>query len=141
MRFSVNCPTREATPCEVTDENQLDSVIEAVHRDLGAPKVLIHNAVGGAFGNFTEIEPQVLNRNFQVNTMALLYLVRRLAPAMIEAGQGPQLVAVLRPQAIVASGNTPALRRNRAAHAPVRAAQRAQGAPDGRRAALGEQSP
>ena len=85
--------------CDVTDEAQLDRAIEAIRTDLGAPSVLIHNAVGGAFGNFMEIEPEVLNRNFQVNTMALLYLARRLAPAMIEAGRG----------AIVASGNTSAL--------------------------------
>jgi short-subunit dehydrogenase len=72
--------------------------------------------VGGAFGNFTDIEPEVLNRNFQVNTMALLYLARRLAPAMIEAGRG----------AIVASGNTSALRgkANFAGFAPTKAAQR-----------------
>ena len=67
--------------CDVTDEAQLDRAIEAIRTDLGAPSVLIHNAVGGAFGNFMEIEPEVLNRNFQVNTMALLYLARRLAPA------------------------------------------------------------
>jgi NAD(P)-dependent dehydrogenase (short-subunit alcohol dehydrogenase family) len=70
-------------PCDVTDEAQLDATIEAVRRDLGTPKVLIHNAVGGAFGNFLQIDPQLLNRNFEVNTMALLYLARRLAPAMI----------------------------------------------------------
>jgi NAD(P)-dependent dehydrogenase (short-subunit alcohol dehydrogenase family) len=86
--------------CDVTDEAQLDAVIAAVQAEFGAPSVLIHNAVGGAFGNFLEIDPQVLNRNFQVNTMALLYLARRLAPAMIEAGKG----------AIIASGNTSALR-------------------------------
>ena len=103
-------------PCDVTDETQVDSAIESIRRDLGTPKVLIHNAVGGAFGNFMEIEPQVLNRNFQVNTMALLYLARRLAPAMIDAGEG----------AIVASGNTSALRgkANFAGFAPTKAAQR-----------------
>ena len=102
--------------CDVTNETQLDSTIESVHRDLGTPKVLIHNAVGGAFGNFLEIDPQVLNRNFQVNTMALLHLARRLAPAMVEAGEG----------AIVASGNTSALRGkpNFAGFAPTKAAQR-----------------
>jgi NAD(P)-dependent dehydrogenase (short-subunit alcohol dehydrogenase family) len=106
----------KAYPSDVTDETQLDATIEAVRRDLGAPKVLIHNAVGGAFGNFLEIDPQVLNRNFQVNTMALLYLVRRLAPAMAAAGEG----------AIVASGNTSALRgkSNFAGFAPTKAAQR-----------------
>src|SRR5271163_2207915 len=48
-----------AYPCDVTDEAQLESVIGAIHRELGTPKVLIHNAVGGAFGNFMEIEPEV----------------------------------------------------------------------------------
>jgi NAD(P)-dependent dehydrogenase (short-subunit alcohol dehydrogenase family) len=109
-------PNARGYACDVTNETQLDSVIEAVRRELGAPKALVHNAVGGAFGNFMEIEPQVLSQNFQVNTMALLYLARRLAPAMVEAGEG----------AIVATGNTSALRGkpNFAGFAPTKAAQR-----------------
>lgn len=105
-----------AYPSDVTDEAQLDSTLAAIRADLGTPRVLIHNAVGGAFGNFMEIEPAVLNSNFQVNTMALLHLARRLAPAMIEAGEG----------AIIASGNTSALRgkANFAGFAPTKAAQR-----------------
>ena len=68
------------------------------------------------FGNFLEIDPQVLNRNFQVNTMALLYLARRLAPAMVAAREG----------AIIATGNTSAFRgkANFAGFAPTKAAQR-----------------
>ncbi|HLI81939.1 MAG TPA: SDR family NAD(P)-dependent oxidoreductase [Candidatus Binataceae bacterium] len=106
----------KAYPCDVTDEAQLDSTIDAIRRQLGRPQVLIHNAVGGAFGNFMEIDPQVLNSNFQVNTMALLYLARRLAPEMIAAGEG----------AIIASGNTSALRGKAAfaGFAPTKAAQR-----------------
>jgi NAD(P)-dependent dehydrogenase (short-subunit alcohol dehydrogenase family) len=105
-----------AYPCDVTDQAQLDSTIAAIRADLGMPRVLVHNAVGGAFGNFMEIDPEVLQRNFQVNTMALLYLARRLAPAMIEAGQG----------AIIASGNTSATRgkANFAGFAPTKAVQR-----------------
>jgi NADP-dependent 3-hydroxy acid dehydrogenase YdfG len=105
-----------AYPCDVTDQAQVESVIGAIQSELGAPKVLVHNAVGGAFGNFMEIEPEVLNRNFQVNTMALLHLARRLAPAMVAAGEG----------AIIASGNTSALRgkANFAGFAPTKAAQR-----------------
>jgi NAD(P)-dependent dehydrogenase (short-subunit alcohol dehydrogenase family) len=102
--------------CDVTDEAQLDATIDKVRAELGVPKVLIHNAVGGAFGSFMEIEPEVLNRNFQVNAMALLYLARRLAPAMVAAGEG----------AIVATGNTSALRGKPryAGFAPTKAAQR-----------------
>ena len=102
--------------CDVTDEAQVDATIERVRADLGAPEVLIHNAVGGAFGTFLEIEPEVLNRNFQINTMALLHLARRLAPAMMEAGHG----------AIIVTGNTSALRVKAkfAGFAPTKAAQR-----------------
>jgi NAD(P)-dependent dehydrogenase (short-subunit alcohol dehydrogenase family) len=109
-------PNARGYRCDVTDETQLDSVIEAVRRDLGAPKVLVHNAVGGAFGNFLEIDPKALALNFQVNTMALLYLARRLAPAMVEAGEG----------AIIVTGNTSALRGKPrfAGFAPTKAAQR-----------------
>ena len=105
-----------AYPCDVTDEAQLDATLEAIRADLGAPKALVHNAVGGAFGNFLEIDPQVLNRNFQVNTMVLLYLTRRLAPAMVAAGEG----------AIITTGNTSAFRgkANFAGFAPTKAAQR-----------------
>ncbi len=76
----------------------------------------MHNAVGGAWGSFLDIDPKVLNANFQVNTMALLHLARRLAPAMVQAGKG----------AIVATGNTSARRgrANFAGFAPTKAAQR-----------------
>ena len=115
-KLTKEIPNSRAYPCDVTNEAQLDTTIEAIGGELGAPKVLIHNAVGGAFGNFMEIDPKVLNQNFQVNTMALLYLARRLAPAMVAAGEG----------AIIASGNTSALRGKAsfAGFAPTKAAQR-----------------
>jgi NAD(P)-dependent dehydrogenase (short-subunit alcohol dehydrogenase family) len=102
--------------CDVSDPTQIEATADAIERDLGAPSVLIHNAVGGAFGSFLEIDPQVLNRNFQVNTMGLLYLTRRYAPAMVKAGKG----------AIMVTGNTSALRGRAgfAGFAPTKAAQR-----------------
>jgi short-subunit dehydrogenase len=116
VALAKELPNSRAYPCDVTDEAQIDSTLDAIRAELGAPKVLIHNAVGGAFGNFMEIDPKVLNQNFQVNTMALLYLARRLAPAMVAAGEG----------AIIASGNTSALRGKAsfAGFAPTKAAQR-----------------
>jgi NAD(P)-dependent dehydrogenase (short-subunit alcohol dehydrogenase family) len=106
----------QAFVCDVSNEVEVEAAIEAVRAKLGAPSVLIHNAVGGAFGNFLDIDPAVLNRNFQVNTMGLLYLARRLAPDMVSAGKG----------AIVVTGNTSAQRgrANFAGFAPSKAAQR-----------------
>jgi NADP-dependent 3-hydroxy acid dehydrogenase YdfG len=105
-----------AYACDVTDEAQLDATIATIRAAFGEPSILVHNAVGGAWGSFLDIDPQILNRNFQVNTMALLHLARRLAPAMIATGSG----------AIIATGNTSAHRgrANFAGFAPTKAAQR-----------------
>ncbi len=109
-------PDAHSVACDVSDAAQVDASIAAIETKLGAPDVLVHNAVGGAFGSFLEIDPEVLNRNFQVNTMGLLYLARRLAPGMTARGQGT----------IVVTGNTSALRgrANFAGFAPTKAAQR-----------------
>jgi NAD(P)-dependent dehydrogenase (short-subunit alcohol dehydrogenase family) len=106
----------KAYPCDVSDSLQVDAAAVAVERELGAPDVLIHNAVGGAFGSFLDIAPKVLNENFQTNTMGLLYLARRFVPAMIARGAG----------VVIATGNTSALRgrANFAGFAPTKAAQR-----------------
>jgi NAD(P)-dependent dehydrogenase (short-subunit alcohol dehydrogenase family) len=102
--------------CDVQDEQAVNDTVSQVRKDLGSPQILIHNAVGGTFGTFMEIDPADLNRNFQINTMGFLYLARACAPAMIENGSG----------VIIASGNTSALRGKPrfAGFAPTKAAQR-----------------
>ena len=109
-------PDARGFACDVSDPAQLDATLTRVESELGAPAVLLHNAVGGAFGDFLSIEPKTLAVNFAVNTMALLQLAQRLAPAMIEAERG----------AIVCTGNTSAYRgkANFAGFAPTKAAQR-----------------
>lgn len=105
-------PDSVAYPCDVTDIAALGKMIDA----FGQPRVVVHNAVGGAFGTFDKIEPETLARNFEINTMALFHLARLTAPAMVDAGQG----------AIIVTGNTSA-QRGRAAFAgfaPTKAAQR-----------------
>ena len=109
-------PNAKAFACDVADAAALNATIDAIEAAWATPTVLIHNAVGGTFGNFLEIDPEALNRNFQVNTMSLLHLARRLAPAMQKAGQG----------SIIVTGNTSALRGRPgfAGFAPTKAAQR-----------------
>jgi NAD(P)-dependent dehydrogenase (short-subunit alcohol dehydrogenase family) len=114
--LEASIPSAKAFPCDVSEPAQVDAALAAVEAQLGASEILVHNAVGSAFGSFLEIDPSVLNRNFQVNAMGLLYLARRLAPAMIDAGKGT----------IIATGNTSALRGKArfAGFAPTKAAQR-----------------
>ena len=105
-----------AYTCDVSDTEHLKQTLASIVTDLGAPSVVIHNAVGGAFGNFLDIDPDVLARNFNINTMALLHLAQSTAPAMIDSGEG----------AIICTGNTSAFRgsANFAGFAPTKAAQR-----------------
>ncbi len=106
----------KAYVCDVADEAAVNATMAAINETLGPPSVLIHNAVGGSFGTFLDIDPAELERNFRVNTMGLLYLARAVAPDMIRAGRG----------AILVTGNTSALRGKPtfAGFAPTKAAQR-----------------
>jgi len=103
-------------PCDVTDSIALARTLDEVRTRLGAPTIVVHNAVGGAFGSFQEIEPEILEQNFQVNTMALLHLARLVVDDMVAAGGG----------ALLATGNTSAYRGKAqfAGFAPTKAAQR-----------------
>ena len=102
--------------CDVSDPEALIKTIDSVGKELGNPSVVIHNAVGGAFGNFLEVDLSVLEHNFQVNTMALMQLGQLIAPDMIENGCG----------AIICTGNTSAYRGKAgfSGFAPTKAAQR-----------------
>ncbi len=110
--LEAEIPDAFAAPCDVTDRAALQDVIQRV----GPPKVVVHNAVGGAFGKFIETDPATLQRNFEINTTALLHLAQLTTPAMIAAGGG----------ALIVTGNTSALRGkpNFAGFAPTKAAQR-----------------
>lgn len=109
-------PDTHAVICDVSRETEVADVVGNIRKSYGSPNVLVHNAVGGGWGTFLEIEPKLLDRNFQVNVMGLLYLAREVAPDMIKAGNG----------AILVTGNTSSIRgkANFAGFAPTKAAQR-----------------
>lgn len=105
-------PDSIAAPCDVADASALARVIA----EVGDPQVVVHNAVGGAFGTFSQIEGETLRRNFEINTMALFNLARLTTLAMVAAGEG----------ALIVTGNTSATRGRAsfAGFAPTKAAQR-----------------
>ena len=105
-----------AFPCDVSDAMALSATLDKIKSTLGNPEVVVHNAVGGAFGDFLSIKPKTLMKNFEVNTMALLQLGQELVPSMIEQGKG----------AVICTGNTSAYRGKDffSGFAPTKAAQR-----------------
>ena len=102
--------------CDVTDSTALANTFDRVRDELGAPAVIVHNAVGAVLGTYTEVDPAGLRQAFEVNTMALLHLAQLATPDMLANGSG----------AIICTGNTSAYRgRARfAGFAPSKAAQR-----------------
>jgi NAD(P)-dependent dehydrogenase (short-subunit alcohol dehydrogenase family) len=101
---------------DVTDRARVAEVIGHIRSDLGPATVLLHNAVSGHFGEFLDVDPDVLERTFRTNVLSLLLLGQAVVPDMLAAGGG----------AIAVTGNTSAWRgaANFAGFAPSKAAQR-----------------
>tara|TARA_A100000164_G_scaffold364134_1_gene382052 strand:- start:365 stop:1075 length:711 start_codon:yes stop_codon:yes gene_type:complete len=106
----------KAFPCDVGDLENLVNTIQSVRDELGAPSVVVHNAAKSSRGSILDLDPEDLERNFRVNTTALLYLARETIPEMLKANQGTILV----------TGNTSATRgiTNWGFFASTKAAQR-----------------
>ena len=109
-------PNTHAFVCDVANEAELTDTLHAVRTSLGAPKIVIHNAVGAERGTYAEVDADNVRQAFEINTMALLTLAKQLIPDMETAGGG----------ALICTGNTSAYRgRARfAGFAPTKAAQR-----------------
>jgi NAD(P)-dependent dehydrogenase (short-subunit alcohol dehydrogenase family) len=115
-KLAAEVPDTHPYPVDVADLDVLRATLARVRGELGAPSVLLHNAVAGGFGTFETVKPEALEHRFRVNVTSLLVLAQELAPAMIEAGWG----------AIAVTGNTSAWRGKAAfaGFAPTKAAQR-----------------
>ena len=105
-----------AYPCDVADLDALSRTVAKIQLEAGDVEVLVHNAVAHTFGRFLDSPPAELEHNFRVNTTALLYLARAVAPQMIDNARG----------SIIATGNTASHRGvpDYALFAPTKAAQR-----------------
>jgi NAD(P)-dependent dehydrogenase (short-subunit alcohol dehydrogenase family) len=115
-KLAAEVPGTVAFPVDVGDLDALRAVLARVRAQLGAPSVVLHNAVAGGFGTFETVKPEDLEQRFRVNVTSLLVLAQELSPAMVAAGRG----------AIVVTGNTSAWRGKAgfAGFAPTKAAQR-----------------
>lgn len=109
-------PGSRAVVCDIGDLEALATAVAEIRSSMGTPTILVHNAVAHTFDTFLDADPTDLERNFRVNTTALLHLARELAPNMIDAGHG----------AIMVTGNTASHRGvpTYALFAPTKAAQR-----------------
>ena len=115
-RFEDELPNSKAYLCDVSDTQKLIETCKNIKSELGAPQVLIHNAVKGNFETLLDGKPEWLEENFRINTNSLMYLAHALIPDMLLAKKG----------VIIVTGNTAAKRgvANTPYFAPTKAAQR-----------------
>src|ERR1700722_18304189 len=74
-------PNSRAFAADIADGHHFAETLDAIYADFGAPDIVVHNAVQGVLGDFMQIDPGALERNFQTNVMGFLQLARRVAPA------------------------------------------------------------
>lgn len=115
-KFAEEIPGTVPFVQDIGDIEGFQTTLNRIVEEFGLPEVVIFNAFQGAFGDFTEIDPEQLSTNFQTNVMAFLHITRQLTPLMLEAGKG----------AFILTGNSSAVRgkSNFAGIAPTKAAQR-----------------
>ena len=77
-----------AVPTDVSDESQLQRLVERAIAEFGSIDVLVNNAGIEAFRSFHEIDPQDIRRTIDVNLTATLLLTRYVLPHMVQAGRG-----------------------------------------------------
>ena len=87
-------------PCDVGKLEDFEITLDEIKKNHGSADVVIHNAPSASRGSILELNPDELEKNFRVNTTALLYLVRATLPAMLLKKRGDILI----------TGNTAATR-------------------------------
>ena len=96
--LAAEVPKARPFVCDVSDVAALEDAYNEIRSTLGAPAVVVHNAVTAERGTYMTIDANRLRQAFEVNTMALLQLARLVTPDMESAGEG----------AIICTGNTSA---------------------------------
>ncbi|HEV2111041.1 MAG TPA: SDR family NAD(P)-dependent oxidoreductase [Gammaproteobacteria bacterium] len=76
------------TPCDVTQGQDREALLERARREFGTIDVLINNAGVEELGHYAEQDPATLERIIATNLLAPMQLTRAVLPGMLAAGKG-----------------------------------------------------
>jgi NADP-dependent 3-hydroxy acid dehydrogenase YdfG len=74
--------------CDVRDRGAVAEATEAVVVRFGRLDIVIANAGVGAYGNFLELDPDLVEEMIDVNLKGTLYTAAATLPHLIESGEG-----------------------------------------------------
>ncbi len=76
-------------PTDITQDDQLDSLVRRTRAAFGGPDILVNNAGGGPpRASLIKTRDTDLDRTLQVNLRATVFLTKRVLPSMIEKKHG-----------------------------------------------------
>lgn len=73
---------------DVTDEDQVNALIQKVHTTLGRIDILVNNAGIGGLGTIEDGNPAEWRRQFDLNVLGLLYATHAVLPIFKAQGVG-----------------------------------------------------
>jgi NAD(P)-dependent dehydrogenase (short-subunit alcohol dehydrogenase family) len=80
--------TARAFPADAGNEASLLAALAAAESELGAPEVLLYNAIAPTFAKPTTLTPDQLVADFRVNVAGALAATRQVLPGMKARGRG-----------------------------------------------------
>jgi NADP-dependent 3-hydroxy acid dehydrogenase YdfG len=74
--------------CDVSDRNAVAEATEAIDVRFGRLDIVVANAGIGAYGDFLDLEPDLLEAMIDINLKGTLYTAAATLPHLIDSGEG-----------------------------------------------------
>ncbi|XP_003745099.1 short-chain dehydrogenase/reductase family 16C member 6 [Galendromus occidentalis] len=74
--------------CDISKEDQIEKMHDWIKREVGPVDVVINNAAIVNCQEILALEPHRVRRNFEVNTLSHIWMIREFLPSMKERGEG-----------------------------------------------------
>jgi 3-oxoacyl-[acyl-carrier protein] reductase len=81
-----------AAPCDVCDLSALEKLAASAREQFGGIDIVVANAGVGAYGNFLDLDLDIMNEIIDINVKGLLYTVRATLPLLLESDQAELVV-------------------------------------------------
>ena len=91
VRAEIGGMSATAT-ADVADREQVGAAIRALEAELGPTDVLVANAGIGAYGPFSDIPVEEVERLVRVNLLGTVYPLKAVLPGMLDRGRGHLVV-------------------------------------------------
>lgn len=81
-----------AQPCDVRDLTALEDLAAAASDRFGGIDIVVANAGVGAYGDFLDLDREILDEIIDVNVKGLLYTIRATLPLLLSSDSGELVV-------------------------------------------------